>query len=65
MLDRESPAIPFSTEALQASLLRLQNEWDVFQSSRGRDAARHPMKRKKNHLMQWYFCNSHLISDTN
>jgi hypothetical protein len=35
---REPATIPFSTEALQANLLRLKNEWDVFQSSRGRDA---------------------------
>ena len=38
MLDRELPAIPFSTEALQASLLRLQNEWETVQASRDRDA---------------------------
>ena len=38
MLDREPPTIPFSTEALQASLLRLQNEWETYQASRDRDA---------------------------
>ena len=30
--------IPFSTEALQANLLRLQNEWETVQASRDRDA---------------------------
>ena len=38
MLDRELPTIPFSTEALQATLLRLQNEWETVQASRDRDA---------------------------
>ena len=38
MLDREPPTIPFSTEALQATLLRLQNDWETVQASRGRDA---------------------------
>ena len=38
MLDREPPTIPFSTEALQASLLRLQNEWETVQASRDRNA---------------------------
>jgi hypothetical protein len=38
MLGREPPTIPFSTEALQATLLRLQNEWETVQASRGRDA---------------------------
>ena len=30
--------IPFSTEALHANLLRLQNEWETVQASRDRDA---------------------------
>ena len=30
--------IPYSTEALQANLLRLQNEWETVQASRDRDA---------------------------
>ena len=30
--------VPFSTEAMKASLLRLQNEWEAVQASRGRDA---------------------------
>ena len=38
MLDREPPTIPFSTEALKANLLRLQNEWETVQASRDRDA---------------------------
>jgi hypothetical protein len=38
VLDREPTTIPFSTEALQASLLRLQNEWATVQASRDRDA---------------------------
>ena len=37
-LDRKTPAIPFSTEALEATLLRLQNEWETVQASRDRDA---------------------------
>ena len=37
MLCRD-PAIPFSTEALKANLLRLQNEWETVQASRDRDA---------------------------
>jgi hypothetical protein len=35
---REPATIPFSTEALRASLLRLQNEWATVQASRDRDA---------------------------
>ena len=38
MLGREPTTIPFSTEALQANLLRLQNEWEAVQASRDRDA---------------------------
>ncbi len=30
--------VPFSTEAMQAALLRLQNEWETVQASRDRDA---------------------------
>jgi hypothetical protein len=30
--------VPFSTEAMKASLLRLQNEWETVQASRDRDA---------------------------
>ena len=37
MLCRD-PVIPFSTEALQANLLRLQNEWEMVQASRDRTA---------------------------
>ena len=29
MLGREPTAIPFSAEAMRASLLRLQNEWET------------------------------------
>ena len=38
MLGREPTAIPFSAEAMRASLLRLQNEWETVQASRDRDA---------------------------
>ena len=38
MLGREPTTIPFSTEALRANLLRLQNEWETVQASRDRDA---------------------------
>jgi hypothetical protein len=38
MLDREPTAIPFSTEALKASLLRLENEWETVQASHDRGA---------------------------
>jgi hypothetical protein len=34
----EPITIPFSTEALKANLLRLQNEWETVQASRDRDA---------------------------
>ena len=37
MLGRET-AIPFSAEAMKASLLRLQNEWEAVQASRERNA---------------------------
>jgi hypothetical protein len=38
-LDRwKPPTILFSSEALQANLLRLQNEWETAQTSRDRDA---------------------------
>ena len=33
MLGRERTTIPFSTEALKANLLRLQNEWETVQAS--------------------------------
>src|ERR1700733_14262104 len=38
MLGREPTTVPFSTEALKASLLRLQNEWETAQASRDRGA---------------------------
>jgi hypothetical protein len=38
MFGREPTTIPFSTEALKANLLRLENEWDTVQASRCRDA---------------------------
>ena len=31
-------AIPFSAEAMRASLLRLEEEWETAQASRDRDA---------------------------
>ena len=38
MLTREPTTIPFSTEAMKANLLRLQNEWEKVQASRDRGA---------------------------
>ena len=38
MPGRERTAVPFSTEAMRANLLRLQNEWEAVQASRCRDA---------------------------
>jgi hypothetical protein len=38
MFGREPTTIPFSTEAMQATLLRLQNEWATVQANRDRDA---------------------------
>src|ERR1700731_3158969 len=38
MLSREPNIIPFSTEALQANLLRLQNEWETVQVNHDRGA---------------------------
>ena len=38
MRGREPITIPFSTEALKANLLRLQNEWETVQASRDRNA---------------------------
>ncbi len=35
MLGREPTAVPFSTEAMKANLLRLQNEWDTYQAGTG------------------------------
>ena len=38
MLDRDRTTVHFSTEALIANLLRLQNVWEAVQASRDRDA---------------------------
>ena len=38
MRGREPNTISFSTEALLANLLRLQNEWEMVQASRDRAA---------------------------
>jgi len=38
MLFREPTTIPFSAEALQATLLRLQNDWETVQARRDRNA---------------------------
>ena len=38
MHGREQITIPFSAEAMKASLLRLQNEWETVQASHDRDA---------------------------
>ena len=32
-LSRDSNTVPFSTEAMKANLLRLQNEWETMQAS--------------------------------
>ena len=38
MLGREPTAIPFSADAMKASLLRLEGEWEIVQASRDRSA---------------------------
>jgi hypothetical protein len=38
VLDRPSPNIVFSDEALRANLERLEGEWEIYQCSRDRDA---------------------------
>ena len=38
MFSREPTTFPFSTEALKANLLRLQNEWEKVQARRDRGA---------------------------
>jgi hypothetical protein len=38
MRGREPTTVTFSTEALKANLLRVQNEWEAAQASRDRDA---------------------------
>ena len=38
LLRREPTRIPFSTEALRANLLRLEEEWEAYQSTHARDA---------------------------
>ena len=38
VLFREPTTIPFSTAALKANLLRLENEWEAYQVTRERDA---------------------------
>ena len=38
MSGSEPTTLPFSTKALRANLLRLQNEWETVQASRDRDA---------------------------
>ena len=38
VLDRPSPNIAFSDEALRTSLERLEGEWETYQSNRDRDA---------------------------
>jgi hypothetical protein len=38
MLGREPNAIPFSTAAMTANILRLQNEWEMVQARRDRNA---------------------------
>ena len=38
MLSREPTTVPFSTEAMRANLLRLENEWEMVQASRDRNA---------------------------
>ena len=38
MLRHKPTLVPFSTEAMKATLLRLQNEWETYQTTRDRDA---------------------------
>ena len=38
MLSREPTTVPFTTEAMRANLLRLENEWETVQASRYRNA---------------------------
>jgi len=38
MLGCGNGTIAFSTDAMRASLLRLENDWEIVQASRGRDA---------------------------
>jgi hypothetical protein len=38
MLSRAPTTITFSNEAMKANLLRLQNEWEAYQSNHERDA---------------------------
>jgi hypothetical protein len=38
VLGRKPTTIPFSTEALKANLLRLENEWEMVQARRDRNA---------------------------
>ncbi len=38
MHGREPTTIPLSTEAVRANLLRLEQEWEMVQESRARDA---------------------------
>ena len=38
MLFRELTTIPFSTAALKANLLRLENTWEAYQVTREREA---------------------------
>ena len=37
LLNRPSINIAFSTEALKANLSRLENEWEIYQTTRSRD----------------------------
>ncbi len=53
MLGREPTSIPFSTEAMRASLLRLEDEWETVQASRDRDTIYQYLAAVFESVMAW------------
>ncbi len=53
MHDREPSAIPFSAEAMRANLLRLQDEWETYQTTRDRDAVYGYLSLVFETVMEW------------
>jgi hypothetical protein len=53
MLGREPTPIPFSTEALRADLLRLENEWETMRASRERNAVYQYLTAVFETVMAW------------
>ena len=53
MLGREPTAIPFSTEAMRASLLRLQNEWETVSNHPEPDCDLWISNRRFRTVMAW------------